>query len=263
MSPDYTMEHREAISRVIQQIHEAVDQQAREIIGRKIQAVRDLKGGQFFAIMDDALEKLFPKARFFGLRFRQFPVAREVPDPFKTNNLFVVLADGSALNVTETKDLQSFFQDHATIDDADKAKVAMQAWLRLNEDLNNDGFFRFTIPENTIRVQRQGVKMTATGQAVVANVGGGNRGAITATLTFEQGQLLAVEQDVKLREGPRPICQSTKLLDADPIVRQWPNSASSRWGTAPANISMSSGPRPRPSCAAIDRIWERIVREER
>jgi hypothetical protein len=42
-----------------------------------------------------------------------------------------------------------------------------------------------------------------------------------ATLTFDGGGKLArVAEGGKLRPGPRPICQATKLLDPDPLVRR-------------------------------------------
>jgi hypothetical protein len=49
----------------------------------------------------------------------------------------------------------------------------------------------------------------------------GNEGFLTAEmLVSPKGQLLEVREDVKLKAGIRPICQATKLLDPDPIVRR-------------------------------------------
>lgn len=204
-SPGYGPEHREQIAKIAAQIRDNVDKQAREIVGRKIPAALEAKSGRFAIVQSDDLEKLLPRCTVYSLRFQQFPVAREVPEPFKINNLFVVKADGSVRNVTEAKDLQDFIQDNAKVDTAAKARVAVKAWLRLAEDLENDGSFRFTIPDESITVGEVRGQLKVTGKAVVANVGGGRRGQITATLTFEQGQLLGVEQESNLRQKTGPL----------------------------------------------------------
>jgi len=260
---DYTAEHREAIGKLIQQINEAVDKRARELLGRKIPAINEVQGVPFFQIVSDDLDKLFPGCTFYGLRFRQFPVAREVPEPFKMNNAFVVKPDGSARDVTEAKNLQDFFQDNAKVDDAGKAKTATRAWLRIAEDLENDGFFRFTIPEESLLVVKHGAQLKASGKAVVANQVGGNRGQIEVKLTFEEGQLLEVDQSSKLRQGPRPICQARRLLDPDPVVRTMARQCILTMGkSAHEYLQQQRRVAPPRLREAIDEIWERIVRED-
>ena len=59
----------------------------------------------------------------------------------------------------------------------------------------------------------------AKGKAVVAPAGG-NRGEIIATLHFtSNGELTSVKEERNVQTGIRPMCQATRLLDSDPIVR--------------------------------------------
>jgi hypothetical protein len=64
----------------------------------------------------------------------------------------------------------------------------------------------------------------------------------------------------KLKPGPRPICQATKLLDADAVVRKMAEQDLLFMGLAARDYLMeqraAAGPELR---QAIDRLWEQIV----
>lgn len=260
--PDASAEIRNEAATLVSQIQQNLDKQIREIIGRKIPAANDVQGSTFFEITSDDLDKLFPKHRFFGLRFRQFPVAHQPTEPFQVNNIFVMKPDGSVLDATVVNKLQEFFQDTVKIDTQPKAKLATRAWLRLAEELYNDGFYRFTIPDEGITVTTNGVEIKTMGKSVAT--GRGNSGQITVELKFEQGQLLSVDQSSKLREGPRPICQSSKLLDPDPIVRKMAEQCLLTMGASAWEYLFEQRQKASPELRdAIDRIWQRIVQEGR
>src|SRR5205085_5449764 len=94
------------------------------------------------------------------------------------------------------------------------AKTMLAAWLTLSQEFHQDGLFRFEVLEKEFDAN----PTKAAGRAMVTQ--GGN-GELKAELTFDKdGKLAKATEDAKIRPGPRPICQATKLLDADPIVRR-------------------------------------------
>lgn len=125
--------------------------------------------------------------------------------------------DDKPVALTDLKELQTFFAANArAVKKAADADDVVKAWLRAAAELNQDGFYKFTVTAEPATAA--GESVTATGTAAVAPQGG-NKGAITATLAFTGGKLATAETKVDLKPGIRPICQATKLLDADPIVR--------------------------------------------
>lgn len=101
----------------------------------------------------------------------------------------------------------------------------------------------------------------ATARAVV--MAGGN-GELAVSMLFDQaGQLQKLAANVKLRPGPRPICQATKLLDADPIVRRMAEQDLLIMGSAARPYLEEQRTKAAPDLRrAIDRIWEMIVRAD-
>jgi hypothetical protein len=77
----------------------------------------------------------------------------------------------------------------------------------------------------------------------------GGKGHVRATLDFDSnGDLKDVSEVRRVRPGVRPICQATKLLDPDPLVRRMAEQDILVMGTAAKGTWTSSGPRPTPSC---------------
>ena len=88
----------------------------------------------------------------------------------------------------------------------------------------------------------------------------GGSGTVTASLTFDDaGKLAKVSEEAKFRPGPRPICQATKLLDPDAIVRKMAEQDLLIMGLAAREYlneqRAQAGPELR---RAIDRLWQRI-----
>jgi len=167
------------------------------------------------------LATLFPDHSFYSIAFPSYPVARMPPQPLKSRNLFAIDRKGKVQGLTTKEELEAFFSKNLpAVKDETAAKEAVRAWLALAQLLATDGWFKFTVPEDSITVAKAATGLKATGKAAV-NSNGGNRGEIEAALDFDdQGKLTAVQQKVNLKAGMRPICQSTKLLDPDPIVRK-------------------------------------------
>lgn len=226
--------------------------------------IKELKGEGLLPtqrLTGDGLEQAFPQHLFFAAHLRQFPVARLLPEDskLKNQNLFVVDKDGKVLHLTESKALEKFFQTHlpAAKDDA-AMKQAAQAWLALSPEFLQDGFFKFKLIPDATKVVAEGKGKKASGQVVL--MAGGN-GEITCTLIFdESGKLTAASDATKVRAGPRPICQATKLLDADPIVRKMAEQDLLYMGRAAHDYLMLQRAQVAPELQqAIDRLWERIL----
>src|SRR5262249_52519763 len=147
----------------------------------------------------------------------------------------------------------------------EQAKAATRAWLRLDEEFHQDGFFRFSIAEDSLRVAAApGGALGSTGKAIVTQHGG-DAGTITASLSFDgNGRLSRATEAANLKRGIRPICQATKLLDPDPIVRRMAEQDLLVMGAAARDYLAEQRAKADPALrAAIDRIWQRIVREDR
>ena len=102
------------------------------------------------------------------------------------------------------------------------------------------------------------------GKAAV-NQQGGNAGEITASLTFDPaGVLTNVSESAQIHRGIRPICQATKLLDPDPIVRGMAEQDILVMGKAAKGYLDEQRAKASPELQqAIDEIWERIIAEGR
>lgn len=212
-------------------------------------------------ITDEAVTKAFPGSHVFSLVFPQFPVARVPPEPFKSQNLFIVPKDGKLVHLTDTKGLEKFFKDDLkAVKDDDAAKQAAQAWLLLSVTFQQDGFFKFSVPKDSLKVAEEKGEKKASGKADVKD---GGKGDLTATLTFDdKGKLTKTAEENAIKPGPRPICQATKLLDADPIVRRMAEQDILFMGRACKEYLDEQRAKASPELKqAIDRIWKRIVDE--
>jgi hypothetical protein len=219
------------------------------------------EGAPPFNFLDNAgLERAFPGRLFFSVIYRMHPVAIRAPAPLKSQNVFVVGKDGGVEHFTSSKELEKFFSSHARpVKSDDQAKDAVRAWLTLSQQFVQDGFFQFTIPDKEI----SGNAKKMTGKAVVEPKGG-NKGYLAVTLTLEDGKLSKVDEDNKVKPGVRPICQATKLLDPDPIVRGMAEQCLLVMGSTARQYLMEQRAKATPELQeAIDRMWQRIVEEER
>jgi hypothetical protein len=180
-----------------------------------------------------------------------------------SSNLYAVGPDGKPRLMKEQKQLEDFFKTTlppAKTDDA--AKDAARAYVRLAEELHQDGFFKFAPQDDSTKVEQGKDGKTASARAVV--MAGGN-GELGAALTFDDaGKLANVVENAKIKEGPRPICQATKLLDADSIVRRMAERDLIIMGRAAKPYLNEQRAKAAPELQkAIDHIWQQILEEDR
>lgn len=218
-------------------------------------------------VADETLKSTFPDYMFFAVLFPQYPVGMAPPQPLSVANVFYVKKEEVKF-VTNFKALEQFFKAHLGKTESPKAAdTAITAWLRLSQELHQDGFYQFTISDVRSKDKEKGAKklpIEASGKAVVVPKGG-NKGEIVATLHFDaDGKVARISESAKLIAGIRPICQATRLLDPDPLVRRIAELDLLVMGPLARDYldeqRASAGPELR---AAIDRIWQRMVSETR
>jgi hypothetical protein len=213
-------------------------------------------------ITDEALTQTFPNQHFFGVTFRQYPVARAAPKPLKSKNIFALRKNGKTRHLTDTAGLEEYFRETLPpVSDEKSATDAAAAWLRLSEEFKQDGYFKFSIPRDSLKAEKADTGWRASGKAVVTQ---GGKGDISVSLTFTPaGKLARAEEANSVKAGVRPICQATKLLDADPIVRRMAEKDVLVMGqTAKEYLDEQRALASPQLRQAIDRIWQRIVNED-
>lgn len=220
--------------------------------------------GQVKQVKQEAVAKALPEYTFFTVLYRQFPVGRAAPPPLKSANIFAVGRDNKPQLITDVKKLEKFFSAHLRpCQKEDELKAAVRAWLALAPELRQDGFFAFQVEDKATEVElaKKGGG-TAEGKVVVMR--GGN-GTLTVKLIFnDDGKLTKVEEQSMIRPGPRPICQATKLLDKDPLVRRMAEQDLLYLGRFARPYLDEQRAKATPELRrAIDRLWQRILEEDR
>jgi hypothetical protein len=233
------------------------------------QAVKDyldnLKGpAATVSPLDDAsLGRALPGHVFFAVRYRQWPVAVRPPAGLRSSNVFAVGPDGKARAFLDAKGLESFFKDNLRpAKTNDQRKDAAHAWLDLAQQFHQDGFYKFERMEGATKIEEMRGEAVVSAKSVV--MAGGN-GTIAVRLTFgPAGKLTAATETANLIRGPRPRCQATKLLDADPVVRQIAEDDLLIMGRYAKPYLDEQRAKASPELRrAIDRLWRRIVEQDR
>src|SRR2546427_760482 len=211
-------------------------------------------------IIDDYVGRAFPNFSFFGVIFRQYPVAYLCPQQqgLACSNIFFVQNEevGFAPSIAE---LKTFFSEKlCPVPNEDAANDAGRSWLRFSSELKQDLFFEFSPPAVDYTATADGA--TVIGQAVVT---AGGQGRIDVTMTFDlTGNFVDVQECNTVRPGVRPICQATKLLDRDPVVRRMAEQDILVMGRMAKPYLDEIRAKSKPQLKrAIDRMWQRIVQE--
>lgn len=246
----------------------AEDARAREsaLINRTLARFPGAERGTIVPVLDERLRRTLPEYAFYALRFRQYPVALRPPESLKASNLLAVGKDDSVTVLVDPPALENFFRSALPpVTTEAQARAVVGVWLRLSEELAQDGFFAFSIPEDSVRVgpEASGGRRV-TGKAVVAPHAG-DRGEIDATLIFDpRGQLVSVTETRNIKRGIRPICQATRLLDPDPVIRGMAEQDILVMGkAAKPYLDEQRATAPPELRRAIDRLWQRILAEDR
>ena len=207
----------------------------------------------------------FPNHILFAVMFPQYPIARLSPEPLQPANVFAVpKGDGKVVPASDVKQLEVLFKDHARpVKTAAEGADAVRAWLRASAELSQDGFFKFTVKVDEKATSDGKGAFVGGGEAAVTPQGG-NKGEVKATLTFKDGKLSKVEEKRNVIAGVRPICQATKLLDPDPIVRGMAEQSIRVMGSACRPYLDEQRAKASPELKqAIDRVWKQILAEDR
>jgi hypothetical protein len=213
-------------------------------------------------VQDEAVERMLPGHVFFTLLFRQFPIGRPTPPGFGVSNVLAVDREGKVTLLKDAPGLEAFFKANLPeVQKDDQARDAVRAFLRLAQEFHQDGFYKFTLMGDSVKAAGDKAK-TATGKVVVMQ--GGN-GEINGSLEFDAaGKLVKASETAKLRPGPRPICQATKLLDPDPIVRRMAEQDLRIMGRYAEPYLKEQRAKASPELRqAIDRLWQQIQAEDR
>jgi hypothetical protein len=212
-------------------------------------------------IAHDYLAMSFPGKSFFNVVFRRYPFAVQPPVGLALTDVAFV-ENGAVGYLTSPKDLQNFFlTDLQPAQDEMAAVDAGLAWSRLSAALTQDGFYTFSDPQATFYpAPGPGTWGIVVGQTTVT---AGGKGTIDATLYFDASRVLTdVQQTNSVRPGVRPICQATKLLDSDALVRRMAEQDILVMGKAAKGYLDEQRAKAGPELKeAIDRIWQRIQEE--
>jgi hypothetical protein len=215
--------------------------------------------GALAGLNDAATGKALPGLALFTVVFPQFPVARTPPEGLKAANVLAVDARGKVTLVTSAKDLEKLLSGHLPAASSEAArKDAARAAARIGQELHNDGFYRFTLEDGSVKAEGK----SASARSVVSD---GGKGSYQVTLTFDEaGKVTKLEEKADLTPGMRPRCQATKLLDADPIVRALAEDSIRTMGRAASpyladQYGKASGDLKR----AIGHAWRRVMSEGR
>jgi hypothetical protein len=166
---------------------------------------------------------------------------------------------GTVFPLVDPADLRNFFLGNlAPVQGKAGAQDAGLAWLRLSEVFSQDGFYTFAAPQ--VRGTTSDEEIQVTGSVTVT---AGGRGSIHVAMGFDSdGELDDVSETRDVHPGVRPICQATKLLDADLLVRRMAEQDILVMGTSAKEYLDEQRAKARPELkAAIDRVWKRILDE--
>ncbi len=222
-----------------------------------------LSRGRLTLLLDKDLEASCPDHLFYIVRYPQWPLAFSLPEPLGNNNIFIVEKKGTLIHVKDSEGLARVLKEMITATNEEEAARALFAWLRLSEELHQDGMYQFGEPR-MIKKQQNDHGITISG-AVAPKQQMGNTGEIQAELSFSNhGRLLSVEDVCTLKAGMRPICQSTLLLDPNPLVRRIAERDLLIMGKACAPYLQEQSAKATPALKAeIARIWRQIIAEDR
>jgi hypothetical protein len=230
---------------------------------------RGLSGFVVRPVTDDFVTRAFPNFSFFGVIFRQYPIAVQCPQAsdLKCANLFFVrkaqaFGQNSQVDFVSTvEDLKFFFASNLNpAPTLDTATDAASSWLRFSAELKQDLFYTFS-PADVSYMPRGDLTLVRAHASVAA----GGDGNIDVVMTLgAAGSLVNILEKGAVRPGVRPICQATKLLDPDPIVRRMAEQDLLVMGrSSKPYLDQIRATATTQLKQAIDRIWQRILNEGR
>lgn len=224
-----------------------------------------LSSAKVIFIDPSAYSRTFPKRLFYVVRFRQWPVAVRPPAPLASNNLFVFEQGKPLRLIASNRQLQEYFsQTPVTPGGEEAARLVLTSWLTLSAEFAQDGMLHFKLPSiESVRTTAAGT-YEAKGRIAVESKNG-DAGDIAASITVDsRGKLVSAHTEQNLKAGIRPICQATKLLDPDPLVRRMAERDLLMMGRSARDYLFQQRSKASAELQAeIDRLWRQIIREGR
>lgn len=240
----------------------------RDILDRYFAEIGEPKNAKTELLGTPALLSRFLKRAFYSVHFREWPVAARPSEPFAQRNIVSLTQNGECVLFTDVSKLSQHFGTWLGPTKESEIKSAAEAWLRISQVFSQDGYFVFRIEPKGILVRKEGTDLIVTGKATV-EPRAGDTGNIAATMRFQSNRagefvLKGIKEHRTVQPGVRPICQARKLLDADPVVRKMAERDLLIMGMAAKDYLFEVRAQATPALrAAIDRIWQRILRGER
>jgi hypothetical protein len=226
----------------------------------------ELTGYVLKQIESDEVNQVLPGYIFYIIYLRQYPVAYGPPDEqLGTQCIVAINKDLEIEKIPDEDALQVFYKAHQIeINTEVDCVLGIKAWLNLSQEYKNDGYYTFLISDDDIIVTELFGDVVTWGVEGISRVVSGGEGVITANIIIDLfGSLVNVTEEYELIEGVRPICQSTKLLDKDPIVRKMAEKDLLAMGFSAKEYLFNQRAASSPKLQkAIDALWERIVKEE-
>jgi hypothetical protein len=222
---------------------------------------RKAEAGELKPLKTDDLTAAYPGLTFFTVRFRQWPVATAPAEGFRASNVLVIDEKGEPLLLTNQQELFKLSK-RVKAPDKKAAVQVVRALMKIQEELFQDGFYKFEVSEDLLRTDTFQGKLAVFGTSRV--VEGGN-GSVGAALTFDaEGNLIATSFSDSVKPGVRPRCQATLLLHPDPGVRAVCERNLLLLGAAAREYLQEQRARANPELQAeIDRVWRTIEAQGR
>jgi hypothetical protein len=195
----------EPVRRLASQIIEEIAKEAQKKLLIQLAKVK-AQDAKVYRITDDALARVFPAHLVFAVRFPMYPVAVRPRAPLLARNLFIVDKEGQMDQVSDFKGINTFYTDNIRKVLTGKEVVnPARAWLVLAQELVQDGYFKFSIPGDAIRIGQAATGVRVIARAVIKEEKG-NKGYLQVKLDFGlTGDLdtLAFEKEVTTGERPK------------------------------------------------------------
>jgi hypothetical protein len=226
----------------------------------------DLTGYNIVEIQSNEITQVLPGHHFFLIYLVKYPVAYSPPDKQLGTNCIVAIDQDLVIeSIPDEYAMEEFYRAHQIkISTKEGCVLAIKAWLHLSQEYKNDGFYTFMVFDDDITVSHVYGDVVEWIVDGISRVISGGEGAISVGMVIDfMGLLQYVTEEYELIEGIRPICQSTKLLDPDPIVRKMAEQDLLAMGYKAKDYLFSQRKTASSELQkAMDAIWERIVKLE-
>jgi hypothetical protein len=145
----------------------------------------------------DDLRKIFERCDFLLLRYPRYPIEVVPVEPLRANNLFAV-CDGRVTRISDETALKNFFLQHFPASANSEMRAAgVRGWLRLVQELYQDGFVQFGSPSIKAGDSRFEGAVNATD--------GSGEGKLTVTMEFKSAKLSKLISEGQIVPGPRQL----------------------------------------------------------